>query len=90
MFQVPKLVERSTRVEYFLHGVRLRQRAGEFKTVGRVVLFAERLFAGEEYDRTGSYAGRAVRIALVGGTKGAGETFWGQRRVNGVRKRTLR
>ena len=26
LFQVPKLVERSTRVEYFLHGVRLRQR----------------------------------------------------------------
>ena len=26
LFQVPKLVERSTRVEYFLHGVRLWQR----------------------------------------------------------------
>ena len=37
-------------VEYFLHGVSRRQRAGEF-FVG--VLFAERLSAGEEYDSTG-------------------------------------
>ena len=29
-FQVPKLVERSTRVEYFLHGVRLWQRGRVF------------------------------------------------------------
>ena len=33
------------------------------------VLFAERLLAVEEYDSTGGYATRAVRIALVGGTK---------------------
>ena len=32
-------------------------------------MFAERLFAVEEYDSTGGYAGRAVRIALVDGTK---------------------
>ena len=31
----------------------------------RGVLFAERLSAGEEYDSTGGYATRAVRIALV-------------------------
>jgi len=54
------------------------------------VLFAERLSAVREYDSTGGYAGRAVRIALVGGTKGAGEAFEGKRRVNRVRKRTLR
>ena len=39
------------------------------------MLFAERLSAVREYDSTGGYAGRAVRIALVGGTKGAGEAF---------------
>ena len=65
----------------------LRQRAGEFLVR---VLFAKRLFAVEEYDSTGGYAGRAVRTTLVGGTKGAGEAFEGKRRVNGVRKRTLR
>ena len=54
------------------------------------MLFAKTLFAVEEYDSTGGYATRAVRIALVGGTKGAGEAFEGKRRVNGVRKRTLR
>ena len=32
-------------------------------------LFAKRLSAVEEYDSTGGYAGWAVRIALVGGTK---------------------
>ena len=53
-------------------------------------MFAERLSAVREYDSTGGYAGRAVRIALVGGTKGAGEAFEGKRRVNRVRKRTLR
>ena len=42
------------------------------------VLFAERLSAVREYDSTGGYAGRAVRIALVGDTKGAGETFLGK------------
>ena len=41
-------------------------------------MFAERLSAVEEYDSTGGYATRAVRIALVGGTKGAGETFVGK------------
>ena len=34
-----------------------------------VVLFAERLSAVREYDSTGGYAGRAVRIVLVDGTK---------------------
>jgi hypothetical protein len=54
------------------------------------VLFAKRLFAVEEYDSTGGYAARAVKTTLVGGTKGAGEAFEGKRRVNRVRKRTLR
>ena len=41
-------------------------------------MFAKRLSAVEEYDSTGGYAARAVRIALVGDTKGAGETFEGK------------
>ena len=59
-------------MEYFLYGVRLRQRASEFLVR---VLFAERLSAVREYNSTGGYATRAVKIALVGGTKGAGEAF---------------
>ena len=62
-------------MEYFLHGVSRRQRAGEF-FVG--VLFAERLSAVQVYDSTGGYAQLTVRIALVGSTKGAGETFGGK------------
>ena len=38
-------------------------------------LFAKRLSAVEEYDSTGGYVQLTVRIALVGGTKGAGEAF---------------
>ena len=41
-------------------------------------MFAERLSAVREYDSTGGYTWRAVRTALVGGTKGAGETFLGK------------
>ena len=51
-------------MEYFLHGVRLWQR-GRVLNGGR----GERLSAVREYDSTGGNAGRAVRIALVDGTK---------------------